>query len=77
MSSTIDEAVKQAAKWANLDGVELVAQGRHEGRDCVVVHVSREDAAASLPNAIGGYPVVVKFSGKVLAQRGGPDGLYR
>ncbi len=69
MNLTIEEAVAQAAKWADLDGVELVAQGRHEGRDCVLVHVSVEEAAARLPATIGGHPVVVKLSGKILAQR--------
>jgi hypothetical protein len=74
MNARIEEVVEQAARWTGLDGVELVAQGRHEGRDCVLVHVSSEDAAASLPAAIGGYPVVVMLGDKFLAQRRGPDG---
>jgi hypothetical protein len=73
MKSTIEEALEKASQWADVDGVELVAQGQRDGRDCVVVHISREDAAASLPAEIGGYPVVVTLSGKVVAQGGRKD----
>ena len=69
MSKTIQQALELAADWANWDGVEMVAQGEKEGRDTIVVHVSRDDAVARLPATLVGYPVEVVFSGTIHAQR--------
>jgi hypothetical protein len=68
MSVGIEEAVRMAAAWADIDGVEIVAQSERDGKDCIQVYVSRKDAARELPENYLGYPVVVQFTDKILAQ---------
>jgi len=69
MSASIEQAVEQAGGWLDLEGVEFVGQGEHEGADCVVVGVSRpvEEMRGKLPASLHGYPVIVEFSGTVQA----------
>lgn len=69
MAKTIEQALALAADWANWDGVEMVAQGKHEGRDTIVVHVSSDEAAARLPATLAGYRVEVVYSGTIHAQQ--------
>ena len=44
-------------------GVTGTAVGRHQGRPCLKVYVDGPEAGASIPNSVGGYPVVVEESG--------------
>lgn len=73
MTVPIAQVVQQAAAWADLDGVELVAQGRHDGRDCILVHVTRREIGEGLPEMFEGYPVIVRLAGIIVAQRPRPS----
>lgn len=70
MSAGIEQAVEQASGWLDLEGVEFVGQGEHEGAACVLVGVSHpvEEMRGRLPRSLHGYPVVVQASGRVQAR---------
>ena len=70
MALNIDQAVELASSWMDsIDGVSGVAQGKTaDGRDAVVVFVSRPQAARALPATLEGYPVVVRESEPFEAQ---------
>jgi hypothetical protein len=68
MSVNIEEAIRMAGAWLNIEGVEIVAHGERDGKDCIQVYVSRQEAARDLPETYVGYPVVVQFTDKILAQ---------
>lgn len=44
-------------------GVAGTAIGRDGGRPCLKVYVSDRSAKGSLPRNVGGYPVVVEYTG--------------
>ena len=70
MNSDIDRALEFATSWMDsIDGVSGVGQGQTgDGRDAVIVYVSRPEAADELPPTVEGVPVVVKHTGIFEAQ---------
>lgn len=67
----IESAVVEASDtWMNQEGIEGVGQGKTEkGRDCILVFVSNDSAAAvrQLPSKFKGFKVVVKNTGIIQA----------
>ncbi len=61
--------IEEAAVWMDIDGVEMIAPGKHNGRDCIDVGCSRplEEIASQIPETFCGYPVVLKDSGTITA----------
>lgn len=74
MKPPIGEVVEEASGWASIDGVEIVAQGEKDGQDCILVKVSRPEVAGKIPSTFKGYPVVVEYTDKIMAQEGGTAG---
>ncbi len=61
MSARIEAAVSAASKWADIEGVVMVAQGRSGDNDCIELHLSgrRADLPATIPDIFMGFHVVV------------------
>jgi hypothetical protein len=68
MQATIEEAVRDAGRWADIRGVESVGQGEKDGSPCIQVLVSTQEAARQIPTSFQGYPVVVERTGPIGAQ---------
>lgn len=70
----IEEIVSEVSKWANLDGVELVGQSEDNGKDCILVLVSRSAAEFTgvIPPTYKGFPVVIKESDIISIQEEEP-----
>lgn len=68
MLSKIEQAVDEASRWVEIDGVEGVAQGERAGRDCILVLVSRSEIARRIPETLHGFPVVIEITGPIDAQ---------
>jgi hypothetical protein len=68
--ATIATAVKAAEKWMTINGVTGVAQGKHRGKDCVVVLLSNPAHTLSekIPTRLMGYDVVLQEVGDINAQ---------
>jgi hypothetical protein len=73
MSEGSESVVDAARAWLEIDGVEGIAEGSHEGKPCVVVLTSSAPEALRrrLPARILGLPVIVRHS------RALPPGLRR
>ena len=67
MGISILEAIDEASKWMEIDGVEGVAQGQKDGKDCIVVLISRNPSELSdvLPSTFKGFPVILEESGSI------------
>ena len=60
----ITDALREAEAWMDeIDGVEGVAQGKHDDEDCITVFVSTEAAARKIPDRLHGYKIVIDHSG--------------
>lgn len=70
MKQDILRVIDEASDWLDIDGVEGVAQGHEEGKDCIVVGCSRppSELAGRIPTIFQGYPVVFKDWGIISAQ---------
>ena len=70
MNHKIQEAVDEASGWLELDGVEGVAQGEKDGKECVIVLASRpaSELSAVIPKTFKGFPVIIEESGIITAQ---------
>jgi len=70
MNSEILNAVDEATRWMQYDGVEGVAQGEKDGKTCITVFVScpPSELATEIPATFEGFPVVFKESGLLSAQ---------
>jgi hypothetical protein len=56
-------ALHEAEKWVGeVDGVESVAEGVHDGHPCITVFVSSRAPAKILPRRLGTWVVVVELS---------------
>jgi len=69
MISNIQDALGEANRWLDSEsviGVEGVGQGLKDGKDCIVVFVSRppSEISGEIPNEFQGIPVVIEESGK-------------
>lgn len=64
--SIIDVIAEHSARLLAIDGVVGMAEGSHEGRPCVQIHLARDDETvrASLPEELDGYPVVTIVTGE-------------
>jgi hypothetical protein len=58
---------RHEAELLGRPGVVGVGLGRHGGRDCIMVLLSKRDAKveAGLPRELEGYPVLVEIVGDV------------
>ncbi len=70
MQATIIEAIDEASEWMDIDGVEGVAEGEKDGKECIVVLVAVAPAELSsvIPTTFRGFPVVTEESGIISAQ---------
>ena len=70
MNSEILNAVDEASRWMQYDGVEGVGQGEKDGKACITVFVScpPSELAAKIPDTFEGFPVVFEESGVPSAQ---------
>lgn len=66
---TIQKALAEAQDWMNLEGVAGLAQGKKDGKDCIIVYTTQPVPA--LPHRFHGYAVVVETGGPVEALPGG------
>jgi hypothetical protein len=56
-------ALHEAEKWVDeVEGVESVSEGVHDGEPCITVFVSSRTAARILPNHLGDWSVVIEPS---------------
>jgi len=69
MAADIEDVVRRASAWMDIDGVELVGQGEREGRPVVTVAVSNDRAAAQIPPTFDGYPVLIEHTDPITAHR--------
>ncbi|MCG8605100.1 hypothetical protein MJD09_08900 [bacterium] len=71
MATTIQDAVDKASeRWIDVEGVEAVGQGDLDGKECIDIYlsVSLGDLSIVIPATFDGFPVVVKESGRIVAQ---------
>lgn len=70
MKHKIQEAIDEASGWMELDGVEGVAQGEKDGKECVMVLVScpPSELSALIPKNFKGFPVIIEESGIITAE---------
>ena len=72
MPATIQQAVAEAGKWADIPGVQSVGQGEKDGKPAIHVVVSTEEAERRIPKTFRDYPVIVQQSSPIGIQgRGG------
>jgi hypothetical protein len=66
MTSKILEALDDASRWMDIDGVEGVGQGEKDARECIIVYVSRPSSefASQIPKEFKGFPVIIQESGQ-------------
>ena len=71
MMSDVLDAIDAASAWLDIDGVEGVAQGSRNGKDCIVVGCSLPPAQLKdkIPDIFEGYPVVLEDWGVVSTQQ--------
>lgn len=70
MKHDIIEAIDQATKWLEIEGVEGVAEGNIGGEQCITVLVSIHPSkiAVKIPPTFFGFPVIFDESGIITAQ---------
>ncbi len=70
MSQEILQAIDQASEWLDIDGVEGVAPGTKDGKDCIVVFASCDpsELASRIPTTFKGFHVVIEETGIISAQ---------
>lgn len=69
MSVDIEKALVEVQDWMDLDGVHMLAQGRIDDRDCIVVAVSSmtDEVRERIPRTYKGIPVDVRVQGQASA----------
>ncbi|NMM50477.1 hypothetical protein [Marinigracilibium pacificum] len=71
MANDIEKALAKASSWVdNIDGVEGVAQGLKNGKDCITVFISNDEVQSKLPKELDGYAIVVENTGQFMAEDG-------
>jgi hypothetical protein len=64
-----EEALDRATIWMDeIDGVQGVAEGQHEGERCITVFVSVPELPEGIPTHLGKYKVIVEHTGHFFAQ---------
>jgi len=65
----IQEALDEASKWLEFDGVEGVAQGEKDGKEYIIVlaSCSQSELSALVPKNFKGFSVVIEESGIITA----------
>jgi hypothetical protein len=71
MPPTIEQAVAEASKWADIAGVESVGQGEQDGKPVIRVLVSTPEARRQIPKTFKDFPVIVEQSSPIEVQGGG------
>lgn len=71
MALKLQEALNEADKWANFDGVVVVGQGEENGKDCIIVYASCHPSELSgiIPKNFKGFPVIIEESDPPKAQK--------
>ena len=67
---TIQQVLEEYTdRWMAIPGVVGTAIGQFEGRPCITVFVAEktEQLAAAIPQAVGGYPVIIEETGEIRA----------
>lgn len=70
MKSKIQEAIDNASEWMKYEGVEGVAQGEKDGKDCILVLASCVSSKLSglIPSSFMGFPVIIDETGIINIQ---------
>ena len=70
MTSKLLNVIDEASAWLDLDGVEGVAPGTKDGKDCIVVGCSLppDTLSGKIPTTFEGYPVKFEDWGEISAQ---------
>ena len=64
MSDALDAAHRKLTDQViDRDGVSGTAIGEHDGKPCLKVYVSTDEAAGAAPRSVDGFPVVVENTG--------------
>ena len=65
MTAGFEQALAEAQDWIDIEGVEVVGQGKVDDRDCIVVYVSLPARVMQerVPATLHGIPVEVRHSG--------------
>ena len=60
--TTLGAAIAKAAQWLELEGVEGVAQGEHDGEPCILVLATRpaREVRERIPATFEGFRVVIR-----------------
>ena len=74
MPATIEQAVAEASKWADIPGVQAVGQAEKDGKPAIRVLVSTPDAERQIPKMFKDYPVIIEQSSPIGIQGGRRDG---
>jgi hypothetical protein len=69
MPEKILEAIDEATAWMDFDGVEGIAEGKKDGKKCIVVlaSASPDELSSAIPTTFKGFPVVIEESGIISA----------
>ena len=67
MGLKLQEAINEASKWIEFDGVEGVGQGEKDGKDCIKVFASFPSSELSgiIPKIFKGFPVIIEEIGSI------------
>lgn len=65
MGYSIQDAIDEADRWMEINGIESVAEGKKDGKECVLVYssLSPSELFAKIPRNLRGFPVVFEDSG--------------
>lgn len=69
MENKLQQALKKAQSWMDIEGVEAVGQGKIKDQDCIVVFVSLKtpEIKQKIPSELNGVPVDIQESGVINA----------
>jgi acetolactate synthase small subunit len=70
MEIKLQQALKEAQSWMDIEGVEGVGQGKINDRDCIIVFISLKtpEIEKKIPSKFEGIPVDIQESGIIGAQ---------
>lgn len=66
MEEKILDAIDEATKWIDLEGVVGIGEGKKNKKKCIKVHVSipTTEFSSIIPNTFKGFPVVIEETGE-------------
>ena len=67
MGNKLQQALKKAQSWMDIEGVEAVGQGKIKDQDCIVVFVSLKtpEIEEKIPSKCNGISVNIQESGRI------------